>query len=381
MLPYPWDRLPRLSRDAVGAERRLRRALLSVVELDRLAIALSEIVSGEVRIGALSTSAPATNREGALFFETVDGGVAFSVEPEAALASLVLARVLRRPPALAALDAPLDASTRGALSAIAVEVARRAGGVLPLRARSDAPEGIADGRVDATVTIDERAYYVAISVRLRAPFASRALPDTNLRALGDLPIAVPVVAAASLAERDEVAALAPGDVWLPGDGWLSHDSSGTPVADHGTNVDDARRFRRRALARGALCPADSERGVEIGRTDAGPLVLRGDVIALGADPSDATRGGIEAMNDTEDTLTSIALDAPIVVRVEVGSVTLTARQWASLRPGDVLETGLRLSEPAVLRVAGREVARGELVSVDGELGVRIRVIVPSENRG
>ena len=30
------------------------------------------------------------------------------------------------------------------------------------------------------------------------------------------------------------------------------------------------------------------------------------------------------MSSTEETLTSMALDAPIVVRVEVGSVTLTA---------------------------------------------------------
>ena len=64
-----------------------------------------------------------------------------------------------------------------------------------------------------------------------------------------------------------------------------------------------------------------------------------------------------------------------MVRVEVASVTLTAREWAKLGPGDVIETGVPLAEPVVLRVGGREVARGELVSVDGELGVRIREIV------
>jgi flagellar motor switch/type III secretory pathway protein FliN len=87
------------------------------------------------------------------------------------------------------------------------------------------------------------------------------------------------------------------------------------------------------------------------------------------------------MSGTDETLTGMALDAPLVVRVEVGSVTLTARDWAALRPGDVLETGLRLSEPAVLRVAGREVARGELVSIDGELGVRIHEIIEGERSG
>ena len=80
-------------------------------------------------------------------------------------------------------------------------------------------------------------------------------------------------------------------------------------------------------------------------------------------------------SETSETLRDIALEAPVVVRVEVASVTLTAREWAKLGPGDVLETGVRLSTPVVLRVGGSEVARGELVSVDGELGVRIREIV------
>jgi flagellar motor switch/type III secretory pathway protein FliN len=81
------------------------------------------------------------------------------------------------------------------------------------------------------------------------------------------------------------------------------------------------------------------------------------------------------MGDTDDTLREIALEADVVVRVEVGSVTLTAREWAELGPGDVIETGVRLTEPVVLRVAGREVARGELVNVDGELGVKISEIL------
>jgi flagellar motor switch/type III secretory pathway protein FliN len=66
------------------------------------------------------------------------------------------------------------------------------------------------------------------------------------------------------------------------------------------------------------------------------------------------------------------LDAPLVVRVEVGAVTLTASEWAALGPGDVVALGRRVHEPIVLRVAGAEVARGELVDIEGELGVRIR---------
>jgi flagellar motor switch/type III secretory pathway protein FliN len=61
----------------------------------------------------------------------------------------------------------------------------------------------------------------------------------------------------------------------------------------------------------------------------------------------------------------------------MGAVSLTAREWAELGAGDVIETGRRIAEPVILRVAGREVARGELVNLEGELGVRIRELVRS----
>ena len=76
-------------------------------------------------------------------------------------------------------------------------------------------------------------------------------------------------------------------------------------------------------------------------------------------------------DENEATLQEIALAAPVVVRVEIGSVTLPASEWAALRKGDVIETGHRITEPVVLRAGGQEIARGELVNVDGEVGVRI----------
>lgn len=64
-------------------------------------------------------------------------------------------------------------------------------------------------------------------------------------------------------------------------------------------------------------------------------------------------------------------DAPVVVRVELGTVEMKAREWAELAPGDVIALGRRVGDPAILRVGGVELARGELVQVDGEYGVRI----------
>ncbi|HYQ18219.1 MAG TPA: FliM/FliN family flagellar motor switch protein [Polyangiaceae bacterium] len=73
-----------------------------------------------------------------------------------------------------------------------------------------------------------------------------------------------------------------------------------------------------------------------------------------------------------ETLSDVLLDTPVVVRVELGAVSMSAREWASLGAGDIIETAQRIAEPVVLRVAGREVGRGELVNVDGQVGVRIQ---------
>jgi flagellar motor switch/type III secretory pathway protein FliN len=71
------------------------------------------------------------------------------------------------------------------------------------------------------------------------------------------------------------------------------------------------------------------------------------------------------------TLAQAVLDAPIVVRVELGSVSMSAREGAALKPGDVLQSGRRIGERVLLRTGGQVVARGELVNVEGELGVRV----------
>jgi flagellar motor switch/type III secretory pathway protein FliN len=78
------------------------------------------------------------------------------------------------------------------------------------------------------------------------------------------------------------------------------------------------------------------------------------------DESDATTALVDSLGDV-----------PVVVRVEVGEVTLAARDWAALSRGDVIALGRRVGERVVLRVGGVAVARGELVDVEGEVGVRI----------
>ena len=78
-----------------------------------------------------------------------------------------------------------------------------------------------------------------------------------------------------------------------------------------------------------------------------------------------------ASDSSVSSTVEVLADAPVVVRVEIGTASMTAREWAGLSAGDVIALGRPIAEPVILRVAGVEVARGELVQVDGEVGVRI----------
>lgn len=66
-----------------------------------------------------------------------------------------------------------------------------------------------------------------------------------------------------------------------------------------------------------------------------------------------------------------APDVPVTLTVEIGRVSLPLHRLADLKPGDVLELGRHSREPVELTSNGRLVARGELIQIDTELGVRI----------
>lgn len=69
-------------------------------------------------------------------------------------------------------------------------------------------------------------------------------------------------------------------------------------------------------------------------------------------------------------------DATLDVAVAVGDLRLSVRALLELSPGQVLELGKPLGSQVELRVGSRVVARGELVDVDGGVGVRVLAIEP-----
>jgi flagellar motor switch/type III secretory pathway protein FliN len=84
-------------------------------------------------------------------------------------------------------------------------------------------------------------------------------------------------------------------------------------------------------------------------------------------------------DDLEPSLTVLA-SAPIEVVAEIGRVEIRADELLGLRPGAVLTIGALGPSSVDLTAGGRLWARGELVNVDGQLGVRLNELVSEPKR-
>jgi type III secretion system YscQ/HrcQ family protein len=81
----------------------------------------------------------------------------------------------------------------------------------------------------------------------------------------------------------------------------------------------------------------------------------------------AESGALDDRMDAGDLLG----DIPLQISVELARVPVTADQVVALRVGQVVELHRAPGEPVDLSVNGKVIARGELVEVEGQLGVRI----------
>jgi type III secretion system YscQ/HrcQ family protein len=79
--------------------------------------------------------------------------------------------------------------------------------------------------------------------------------------------------------------------------------------------------------------------------------------------------------DEEEVALNDLTHIPISISVELSRTQLSLRELSTLKDGDVLELKKRPNEPIDLLVSGKVIGRGELVDVDGELGVRICSLV------
>jgi flagellar motor switch protein FliN/FliY len=73
------------------------------------------------------------------------------------------------------------------------------------------------------------------------------------------------------------------------------------------------------------------------------------------------------------------MDVQVVLSVEIGRTKVPIKQLVSLNQGSVIELDRGVNEPLDLLVNGTLMARGEVVVVDGQFGLRlIDIVSPSE---
>ncbi|HZY02981.1 MAG TPA: FliM/FliN family flagellar motor switch protein [Anaeromyxobacteraceae bacterium] len=116
------------------------------------------------------------------------------------------------------------------------------------------------------------------------------------------------------------------------------------------------------------------------------LLSPGDALLLDAAPSERGHlvlpGGFrlsgpldeEGFHVEEMAMTEHAAAAPVTIEVELARVTLTLGQLARLAPGAALPLHLDRRGLVTLRAGERCLARGELVDVEGAVGVRITAV-------
>lgn len=81
-------------------------------------------------------------------------------------------------------------------------------------------------------------------------------------------------------------------------------------------------------------------------------------------------GGLDLLHDVEMSLTA-----------ELGRTRMTVRELLSLTPGAVVELDRTAGSPADLLVNGRLIARGEVVVIDENFGIRITEILEPTSNG
>jgi len=74
------------------------------------------------------------------------------------------------------------------------------------------------------------------------------------------------------------------------------------------------------------------------------------------------------------------LDVPVELTVEIGRTTMTIRETLAISPGSIIALDRLAGEPVDLLVNGKRIARGEVVAIDEEFGLRVTEVVSPQRR-
>jgi flagellar motor switch protein FliN/FliY len=83
---------------------------------------------------------------------------------------------------------------------------------------------------------------------------------------------------------------------------------------------------------------------------------------------------------TNDTDIGLLLEVPLSIAVELGRTSLTIRELLALGQGSILQLDRHAGEPVDVLVNGKRLARGEVVVIDEDFGIRVTEVVTPEER-
>ena len=215
---------------------------------------------------------------------------------------------------------------------------------------------------DALEALDARRNPLLAAARRRGAGGTAA--GAFARFVRDVPLRLLV--GETSAGAHELAGLEPGDVLLverPLVDWRGDALEGAAVALVG-----AGGVRLSGVAE--TLEADARTRGATGR-----VLLRLDAVtAEDAAGDGAGRFGMreeEMLAEPEDDGAGMLENLMLTVHVELAARRITLDELARLRAGQILELGCRADDPVDLVADGRRIATGELVDVEGRLGVRV----------
>lgn len=367
MRAYPWHALSRVSREEAASSAAIA-TLVPHASLEHAREVLASLLDVALGIapgpsGAVSASAlPASLASSLVAVALERPGVRVAIELEPASALAAVDRVLGGEGVEGAGPMLLSPVEQGVLAFVAARACEGTGLVVAdvLTTREGLAAWLGEGVISWWALSMSLGVRVT-SARVWAP--SRSLEALGSARVGPLPAWIEDVGV-TLAMRvgrarlsvGEASSLALGDVILP-DELSATRESGAP-----------RFCEARLVAR------------------SGGVVVRlgwheGDWRVAGVERASvvsASKSSEDAMSDEAEVVgTAEISEVPVELAIELGRIELRVRELAALVPGRVISARLPVGREVVLRAGDRVVAEGELVDVEGELGVRVTRVTRS----
>ena len=97
-------------------------------------------------------------------------------------------------------------------------------------------------------------------------------------------------------------------------------------------------------------------------------------------PFEATVGAGEGLPEEVASDLERLSDVPVELAVEIGRARMTIGETLALCPGSIITLNRLAGEPVDLLVNGKPIARGEVVVIDEEFGLRVTEVVSGGRR-